>query len=351
LTANSFIFQGGNNITLSGSNKTIVFSAANQTVDTNKAGIGYTSTTQGGSTVGITHNTAGLSMAWPPFITNAAGGGGFQAGVSTDAAGTTGLVASQIVFFEGNTNITLSQSVNGNSASLSIFAPAGGGGGGAGYTALTYQNRQLGASTQSSAGINSVWLCPMRVAAPVSASTLLVMQSITGTLTSAVAATAAYTNDFIIYKQNSTNATLFESVWSTQNTMQFWNSGTSSASYGINGVTSSSAGTALIANSVYGLRLSTVAIGSIMDTGLYVYGHRQSSSTAGYASFVRTGGMIYDNPLPAAKGYFGAATATSVGYNDGGIYSVTSASPPATLALSQIWQMSDVMPYVKIGAL
>lgn len=34
-----------------------------------RAGTGYTSTTQAGSTVGMTHNTSGLSAAWPPFLT------------------------------------------------------------------------------------------------------------------------------------------------------------------------------------------------------------------------------------------------------------------------------------------
>jgi len=36
-----------------------------------RAGTGYTSTTQAGSTVGVTLNTNGLSAAWPPFITTA----------------------------------------------------------------------------------------------------------------------------------------------------------------------------------------------------------------------------------------------------------------------------------------
>jgi hypothetical protein len=38
-------------------------------LSSNFAGVGYTSTTQAGTTVGATHNTSGLSMAWPQFIT------------------------------------------------------------------------------------------------------------------------------------------------------------------------------------------------------------------------------------------------------------------------------------------
>lgn len=84
---NGVVFVGGNNITLSQS------SAA------------------GGATVTI----------------SAPSGGG--AGVSTggNTAGTTGTVDQQIVF-HGGTNITLSQSINGGSATLSILGAAGGGG-------------------------------------------------------------------------------------------------------------------------------------------------------------------------------------------------------------------------------
>ena len=60
-----------------------------------------------------------------------AGSGAFTGGVSNvgNTGGTTGMIASQLLFV-GSNNITLSQSVNGNSATLSIFGGAGGGGGG-----------------------------------------------------------------------------------------------------------------------------------------------------------------------------------------------------------------------------
>jgi hypothetical protein len=47
----------------------ITASAINTSQSSRFAGIGYSSTTQAGSTVGVTQNTSGLSMAWPPFIT------------------------------------------------------------------------------------------------------------------------------------------------------------------------------------------------------------------------------------------------------------------------------------------
>lgn len=54
-------------------------------------------------------------------------GGNFSAGVSTlgNTLGTTGMIASQLLFV-GSNNMTLSQSVNGNSATISFFGGAGG---------------------------------------------------------------------------------------------------------------------------------------------------------------------------------------------------------------------------------
>jgi hypothetical protein len=80
----SFALAGGPNITLSGS------------------------TAAGGMTVSISGGAG-------------AGGGAFTAGVSTDGntAGTTGTVSSQVVFV-GGSNITLSQSVNAQSATITI---------------------------------------------------------------------------------------------------------------------------------------------------------------------------------------------------------------------------------------
>lgn len=59
----------------------------------------------------------------------AGGAGSFSAGVSTDGntGGTTGVVGGRIEFV-GSNNITLSQSINGSSATISIFGGAGGAG-------------------------------------------------------------------------------------------------------------------------------------------------------------------------------------------------------------------------------
>lgn len=108
-----------------------VATGANTIAGTNTTGSwthdSYVVSGAGIASVGVTGGTLIVSVP-------AGGGAGFAAGVSTDANGTTGTVSNQVVFFEGNTNITLSQSINGNSASISILGAAGGGGGGYTYT-------------------------------------------------------------------------------------------------------------------------------------------------------------------------------------------------------------------------
>ena len=113
----TYIFQGGNNITLS-----------------------QITGASGSNTLVISAGAGGT-------------GGAFSAGMSTNGntSGTTGLVGSQIVFAGGN-NITLSQSVNGQSATLTISAGAGGGGFTGSYFAnmayfLNSQTLTLGQST------------------------------------------------------------------------------------------------------------------------------------------------------------------------------------------------------------
>lgn len=78
-------FANSNNITF-GLSTNVMTASFSQSVDTGKVGVGYTSTTQGGSTVGITQNSQGLSAAWPAFVTAAgAGDGNNVLGVNANA--------------------------------------------------------------------------------------------------------------------------------------------------------------------------------------------------------------------------------------------------------------------------
>lgn len=174
-TGTNIVFQGGNNVTLSGVTAagaaTIVVSGANtvaQTVQTqasgNIAGVGFTSTTTTGTAITASLGTDGLSMAVPQYITTYAAqttqtqpagniaGVGFTststAGTNITASlGTNGLsmaVPNYITTYVNDltsgragtgttlalTNLTGTLSVNTNGVALSLSAGAGGGGGG-----------------------------------------------------------------------------------------------------------------------------------------------------------------------------------------------------------------------------
>jgi hypothetical protein len=484
-TGTNIVFQGGNNVTLSvnqGANAaTIVVSGANtvaQTVQTqtagNLVGIGYTSTTQAGVTIGATLGNNGLSLAQPPFITTyaaqtvqpvAVSASGGSSLFSTLMIGTTGnggatftnsggsvlfshslqqlsntsaitanavntsvsasffqtsassnLVAiSNSSLFElsalqtnylqwGNssttyagTNATITMASNGlsisaggggnvsqtgpnfadqngvtvtsgtvvfansNGVSFGLAAGVGGGtmtasaaGGGApSVTYLTYQNRQLGASSSTQWTNGQVWMIPFRVAGGfVSASTIQYMQSNSGSYTSAVAATRGETMNWCIYSANATNLSQFDSMSSGQFTWQIWNSGTSSASYAMNGTTSSSAGSNLLVSSAGGIRMLQIPYGATIAPGLYVMAFMASSSTAGYSGLFTRYGIVMDAPMPLAMGNnFGAVTATSIGYVDAGSYGTTTAAMPVSVNFSQIRQHSNLVPYFKMGAI
>jgi hypothetical protein len=68
----TYILSNANNVSFGLNLGTITASASYvNDLTSGRAGVGYTSTTQAGAVVGVTNNTAGLSMAWPPFLTTA----------------------------------------------------------------------------------------------------------------------------------------------------------------------------------------------------------------------------------------------------------------------------------------
>jgi hypothetical protein len=108
-------FNNGNNVSFGLNAGTITASASYvNDLTSGRAGTGYTSTTQAGATVGVTNNTSGLSMAWPPFLTTAQAPGAYltTARASNDAIGlNTALTANGV-------------SVTANSSGLSLNFPA-----------------------------------------------------------------------------------------------------------------------------------------------------------------------------------------------------------------------------------
>lgn len=161
---NQLIFAGGNNVTLSqatgAGGNTITISAGAGGAGSNTLGmsnLGNTSGTTGavsgsavqfafagGNNVTLSQSLNG-SSGTITISAAAAGAGSFTGGMSNigNTSGTTGVVNNQLVLAGGN-NVTLSQSVNGQSATVTISAGAGGGGGA--QTLSRYQNMDRGTS-------------------------------------------------------------------------------------------------------------------------------------------------------------------------------------------------------------
>lgn len=238
-------------------------------------------------------------------------------------------------------NLTLSS----NGSTVTISAPAQ-------YTALSYQNRQYGASSTVTAGQNSLWLVPFRVVVPVSVSTLAHVYSFSGTITSAATARAGATMQYAIYSQDTADANKFDTWWSGERNFTFWNSGTSSYSYSYNVTSGSSAGSNLGTASVMGQRLITVAVGSTLTPGLYLYGSRISSSSAGYSAAMSRMMPVQDAPLNIGMGFMGSATNSTIGIVDAGTWtSATTGAIPASVSIGHIAPFSNLVPVFKLGAI
>lgn len=271
--------------------------------------------------------------------------GGIAAGTQTATSGTLVFANSNGVTFGMSGSSQITASVNA---------------GGVDYTAMSLQNRQLGASTTllAGGGQNSLWLAPVRVAAPVSASTIIAaMVSYSGTITSAATAQAGHTIRCGIWSQHTDPASTsrFDTWWTGAASITFWNSGTSSVSYNFSlaggATTSSSAGSNLLTASAMGVRKIIIPIGSTMPAGLYVFGVLNSTSTAGYSAAMSRMAAYFDNPISIGMGTIGQATNNSNGFVDGGTYLTTTGALPNTLALNQIGGVANVMPYFRIGAI
>lgn len=116
------------------------------------AGTGFTSTTTAGTAIVGTHNTAGLSLGVPVYLTAAAGG--FSAGVSNvgNTSGQTGITGTRIVFAGGN-NVTVSQGTDANGATITISG-ANAGGAQTGISGIVVSNTTYTSGTVSFSNAN-----------------------------------------------------------------------------------------------------------------------------------------------------------------------------------------------------
>lgn len=242
------------------------------------------------------------------------------------------------VYFAGAGGITL----GGSTGTVVISGPVR-----LGYEST--QNVELGASTQSSLGQNSLWLAPFRISGgTLNASSFKIAQSYTGTATSAATAQWAQTIRWGVYSK--VDSTRYDSFTSGSLTMQVWNSGTSSASLAYQGSTSSSAGSNLITASLYGLRQLGTDIGVTLTENDYYFGLHCSTSSAAYSALIRTANNVCDNPLGVAMGNWIAATNNSINLMYAARYTTTTGALPSSFAPSHVAASLGVVPHVKIGA-
>jgi hypothetical protein len=260
-----------------------------------------------------------------------------------NTAGTSQASGTDVVW-AGGTGITLSVA----GSTISINGPTG-------YTALTYMNRQP-ALTQTTSGQNVVWLVPMRLAAPVSAVTVVNPMSLAGA-SSSNTGSVGITHQFGFYSvSQTTNLSRFDSFFTTAISMTGYISSSNSAAFTINGGVSGQNLTTASANSnllsqISGLRLLTFSLSSVLQPGLYAYGFVISTSSVGNSAAFRSYLPIVDaQPLSAFGLGFGGATNASIGIVDAGSYSATSGAMPANFAFSDIIQVNNLVPLVKLGA-
>lgn len=235
-----------------------------------------------------------------------------------------------------------------NGSTISVIGAAGGAG--TLPTFLTYNNRQLGASLTVAAGQNSVWVTPFRVVGGnVSASTLLMMEMFGSTLalTSTNTTTWGQTLQWGMYTNPTSNSTEMDLYTTGSIVLNISHSSNTSYIVNYNGATTGSANSGLITASVTGTRMLTMPYGSSITPGLYAFGYVISTNGS---ALMNSFNPVFDNPLPAAVGYLPAAIVSSAGYGDAGTLT-TSASMPATFALTNVGQVSNRVPYIKMGDL
>jgi len=340
--------------------------------------VSMATSTSGGATSGTTYSTSAgtIGLVAGSNITlqqsnnsivifgGAGGGGGAMyanllgndtAGNTTASGSTLGLSGlnltlsgtnnSQIVFSAPATSSLVGSNgvnVSTNGSTISILGTPT-------YTALSYANRQLGASSLTTAGAGSIWVAPCRLVAPVTASTAIALVSLTGSASSATSGQFGFTANFAIYSQNPTSTQEFDTFTTAQITGSMYFT-TGSITYAFGTYTNAST-TSNGLTGFYGYRIIPWTITTVVPAGLYLFASQMSTSTAGYASVMRTCGNVIDNPNAANAGYFGSATNASIGYADGGTYATTSTTLPASLNITGIVQTQNQMPFFKIGAI
>lgn len=253
-------------------------------------------------TVSGSTGAAGIHTMWLS-APNVGAGGGYSAGMSNigNTSGTSGTVGSQLVFAGGN-NITLSQSVNGASATITISAAAGGAAGTNARFLMHPQGMHHSGTVALTGSFSTIFLSPVRVDANLSFSAVWAPVSITNNVCSAVANTSyrgtiSHGHAFYSYSTNGT-LSLHTSASSTHTFSYISNTGEFS--------------------SVTGNRFLTYAFNGTLSEGDWWMGYSWSSSGArsGAANSATTIPVVhhqgYSSQPGVVYGHIQAATNSTV---------------------------------------
>ena len=324
LGLNSALTANGVSATMNSSGVSLNFPAFLTTAMASNAGSNFAGLTTGATNASITVNSQGINVS-----VAAPGAGAFAAGVSTNASGTTGTVGNQIVFFPG-TNITLSQSVNAGSASVSIIGGAGGGGGNTLSRWLFPDGGISSLSSHSATALNgSIFMGMIQVPQYVTATKMGIVQGhliVTSYNTSQV---ASMTVDIGIYgRLNATAVSLMSS---------------GNASFSASWSSSSTTG-------VMGMRELYIPINANLTPGVYYVAKRMSltgnNSSAATAHTISHFGVPMQTAISAMAEGFGINTAASQGIVPfHGAFTTTSGAFPATIGLTDMVHTGTALVY------
>lgn len=338
--SNQLVLAGGNNVTLSqstsGGSATITISAAGGggAAGTNTIGMSNLGNTVGTSGVvtgsniqfafaGGNNVTLSQSInASSATITISAAGGGFSAGMSTggNTVGDTGVATNQIVFAGGN-NITLSQSTAAGGNTITISGAAGGGAASVNF----YQNMDRGTSASLATAHRTLMLQRLNQenagnAANITANTFLINMTANMTATS-LSSSHTLTLRIGIYADQTTQLSLINSA---------------STTWGFTAGTSNSA-------NYHGPRWMSFVSSQwssapvFVEGSVYVFG--LLASTSNYGPPLSYIGQNYMHSAQRS-GTIGTTVATNTSLAQGNywnaMYSATVSALPVTISASQV---------------
>lgn len=363
------------------------------------------------SLVGAGGVSVGLS-AGSFIISGGAGGGG--AGTNTEGisnigntSGTSGVISGsnlQLIFAGGN-NITLSQSINGSSATITISAPPVSSLAAIGMVALSSagstisiqgsgnvlsvsgnttgtltsfssgtvvfaggNNVTLSQSSNSitivgpllsffeprefnhhvsfqSLGQNSLWFWPVTIPVAITISRLNMVLSLSAATAATASQQVGLTHILALYTRASGTSQSLSSVFSTSHTAVQSNNSATSWLVNWNGNSTSSTNGVNLSGAMTGQKIHTMAMATLLSAGEYWLAVAVSTSSVGSSAVLQVSHAVLTGITNNTFGYPGGTQSSAATLNPMiqpmGTYSATTAAFPGTVHVSQINGMSS----------